>query len=140
VDTVAGRVAPMICYDQEFPEWIRIAADLGAEIITVPANWPQLVRPLGERPLEVIKAQAFAGTYRVFLVIADRCGTERGQNWIGGSVIVGPDGYPLAGPASDGEERAEAQVLLADIDARLAQDKVLGPHNHARRDRRPDLY
>jgi 5-aminopentanamidase len=140
VDTVAGRVAPMICYDQEFPEWIRIAADLGAEIITVPANWPQLVRPLGERPLEVIKAQAFAGTYRVFIVIADRCGTERGQNWIGGSVIVGPDGYPLAGPASDGEERAEAQVLLADIDARLAQDKVLGPHNHARRDRRPDLY
>jgi predicted amidohydrolase len=140
VDTVAGRVAPMICYDQEFPEWIRIAADMDAEIITVPANWPMLARPLGERPLEVIKAQAFAGTYRVFIVIADRCGTERGQNWIGGSVIVGPDGYPLAGPASDGAEQAEAQVLLADVDARLASDKVLGPHNHARRDRRPDLY
>jgi hypothetical protein len=55
-------------------------------------------------------------------------------------VIVGPDGYPLAGPASDGDEQAEARVLLADIDARLAQDKLLGPHNHARRDRRPDLY
>ena len=142
VDTVAGRVAPMICYDQEFPEWIRIAADLGAELITVPANWPQLAHPSNERPLEVIKAQAFAGAYRVFIVIADRCGTERGQSWIGGSVIVGPDGYPLAGPASDGVEQAEAQaqVLLADIDARLAQDKDLGPHNHARRDRRPDLY
>ena len=88
----------------------------------------------------MIKAQAFGGTYRIFLVIADRCGTERGQNWFGGSVIVGPDGYPLAGPASDGDEQAEAQVLLADIDARLAQDKVLGPHNRARRDRRPDLY
>jgi 5-aminopentanamidase len=140
VETVAGRVAPMICYDQEFPEWIRLAADLGAEIITVPANWPQLARPPGERPLEVIKAQAFAGTYRVFIVIADRCGTERGQEWIGGSVIVGPDGYPLAGPASEGAERAEPQVLLADIDFRLAQDKGIGPHNDARRDRRPDLY
>ncbi len=140
VDTVAGRVAPMICYDHEFPEWIRVAADLGAEIITVPANWPQLARPSGERPLEVIKAQAFAGTYRVFIVIADRCGTERGQEWIGGSVIVGPDGCPLAGPASDGAAYAEARVLVADVDPRLAQEKRIGPHNDARRDRRPDLY
>lgn len=140
VDTVAGRIAPMICYDQEFPEWIRVAADLGAEIITVPANWPQVARPSGERPLEVIKAQAFAGTYRVFMVIADRCGSERGQEWIGGSVIVGPDGFPLAGPASDGAEYAGARVLVADVDSRLAQDKRIGPHNDARIDRRPDLY
>jgi predicted amidohydrolase len=140
VDTFAGRVAPMICYDQEFPEWIRVAADLGAELITVPANWPQLARPSGERPLEILKAQAFAGTYRVYIVIADRCGVERGQEWIGGSVIVGPDGYPLAGPASDGAEYAEARVLVADVDSRLAQEKEIGPHNDARRDRRPDLY
>lgn len=140
VDTFAGRIVPMICYDQEFPEWVRIAADMGAEIITVPANWPQLFRPIGERPLEVIKAQAFAGTYRVFLVIADRCGAERGQEWIGGSVIVGPDGYPLTGPASDGAEQAEEQVLVADIDPHRAQDKSIGPLNDARRDRRPHLY
>jgi len=140
VDTVAGRVAPMICYDQEFPEWIRVAADLGAELITVPANWPQLARPSGERPLEVIKAQAFAGTYRVFLIITDRCRVERGQEWIGGSVIVGPDGYPLAGPAIDGAEYAKARVLVAEVDSRLAQEKGIGPHNDVRGDRRPDLY
>ena len=108
--------------------------------VSVPANWPQLARPSGERPLEVLKAQAFAGTYRVYIVIADRCGVERGQEWIGGSVIVGPDGYPLAGPASDGAEYAESRVRVADVDSRLAQDKGIGPHNHARRDRRPDLY
>ena len=55
-------------------------------------------------------------------------------------MIVGPDGYPLAGPASDGAEYAEARVLVADVDSRLAQEKEIGPHNDARRDRRPDLY
>jgi 5-aminopentanamidase len=77
---------------------------------------------------------------RVFLVIADRCETERGQEWIGGSVIVGPDGYPLAGPASDGAEQAREQILVADIDPRRARDKSIGPLNDARKDRRPHLY
>jgi len=140
VDTSAGRLAPMICYDLEFPEWVRLAADHGAEVIVGPANWPLLPRPARERPLEVIKAQAYAGAYRVFLVIADRCGTERGQEWVGGSTILGPDGYPLAGPASDGAEAATPQLLLADLELSLAHDKSIGPHNDARRDRRPHLY
>jgi len=140
VDTSAGRVAPLICYDLEFPEWVRRAADRGAEIIAGPANWPLLPRPAGERPLEVTKAQAFAGTYRVFVVIADRCGTERGQEWIGGSTVVGADGYPMAGPASDVAGEASPQLLLADLDLGLARDKSIGPYNDARRDRRPDLY
>ena len=35
-DTDAGRVAIMICYDIEFPELGRIAADQGVDIIFVP--------------------------------------------------------------------------------------------------------
>lgn len=140
VDTSVGRVAPMICYDMEFPEWVRLAADAGAEIVAVPANWPALQRPTGERPLEVLKAQAFAGTYRVFVVVADRCGAERGQEWIGGSVVVGPDGWPLAGPASDFQAQPGPTVLLADLDLSLARDKSIGPRNDVRTDRRADLY
>ncbi|MCG6154538.1 bifunctional GNAT family N-acetyltransferase/carbon-nitrogen hydrolase family protein [Rubinisphaera margarita] len=37
-DTDCGRVAILICYDIEFPELVRIAANKGAQIIFVPFN------------------------------------------------------------------------------------------------------
>lgn len=140
VDTAVGRVALMICYDLEFPEWVRIAAQAGAEVVAVPANWPWLARPAGERPLEVLKAQAAAGAYRVHVVVADRCGPERGVDWIGGSVVCSATGFLLAGPATAAGERAVRTVLTAELDPALARDKSLGPHNDALADRRPALY
>lgn len=140
VDTAAGRIGVMICYDLEFPEWVRMAADAGAEIVAVPANWPLLPVPPGERPLEVVKAQAAAGAYRVHVVVADRCGSERGTDWIGGSLICGADGYLRAGPATPPGAIAAPEVLVADLDVASARDKALGNHNHAARDRRPELY
>ena len=62
VDTEVGRVAVMICYDVEFPEWVRLAALEGADLIAAPVNWPAAPRPAGERPSEVIKAQAAAAS------------------------------------------------------------------------------
>lgn len=140
VDTAAGRIGVMICYDLEFPEWARLAADAGAEILAVPANWPLLPVPAGERPLEVIKAQAAAGYYRVHVVVADRCGHERGVDWTGGSLICGADGYLRAGPATAPGEIARPAVLVADVDPALARDKSLGWYNDTVTDRRPDLY
>ncbi|WP_232668246.1 nitrilase-related carbon-nitrogen hydrolase [Pseudonocardia sp. TRM90224] len=140
VDTAAGRVGVMICYDLEFPEWVRLAAEAGAEIVAVPANWPALPVPAGERPLEVIKAQAAAGAYRVHVVVADRCGRERGVDWTGGSIVCGADGYLRAGPATEPEAPAAPAILLAELDPAAARDKSLGPHNDALRDRRPGLY
>ncbi len=140
VDTAAGRVAVMICYDLEFPEWVRLAAQAGAEVVAVPVNWPWLPRPAGERPLEVLKAQAAAGAYRVHVVVADRCGTERGVDWIGGSAICAATGYLLAGPATAPGAVAARTVLVAELDPAAARDKVLGPHNDALADRRPELY
>ena len=40
VDTEFGRVAVMVCYDLEFPEWTRLAALDGADLIAAPVNWP----------------------------------------------------------------------------------------------------
>jgi predicted amidohydrolase len=60
-------------------------------------------------------------------------GIDRG--WTGASLISGPNGYLLAGPAS-GEET----VLLADIDLADCRDKRLGLYNDALADRRPHLY
>ncbi|MFC4944333.1 nitrilase-related carbon-nitrogen hydrolase [Pseudonocardia sp. GCM10023141] len=140
VATAAGRIAVLICYDLEFPEWVRLAAQAGAEIVAAPVNWPREPRPDGERALEVIKAQAGAGTYRVHVVVADRCGRERGVDWVGGSLVCGSDGYLRAGPATATGEQPREVVVVADLDVAAARDKALGPHNHAFADRRPHLY
>ena len=50
VETAVGRIAMMICYDLELPEWVRLAALAGADLLCVPVNWPDGPRPAGERP------------------------------------------------------------------------------------------
>jgi predicted amidohydrolase len=140
VTTAVGRVAVMICYDLEFPEWVRLAAQGGAEIVAAPVNWPLLPRPAGERALEVVKAQAAAGTYRVHVVVADRCGRERGVDWIGGSLVCASTGYLIAGPATAPGAPAGPAVLTAKLDPADARDKAVSPRNDALADRRPGLY
>jgi 5-aminopentanamidase len=136
VDLPFGRVAVMICYDLEFPEWTRRAALDGADLIAAPVNWPAAPCPPGERPAEVIKVQAGAAVNGVYVVVADRCGRERGVDWISGSVIVGPLGYPLAGPVL----ADRPGLLVADCDLVATRDKRINEHNHLLDDRRSDLY
>lgn len=138
VATGAGRIAPLVCYDLEFPEWVRRAAQAGAEIVAAPVNWPWRPTPEGQHPLEVSKVRAVAGAYRVHVVAADRCGTERGTAWFGAGVVCGADGHLLAGPG--GPPPGEPGVLTARLDPADARDKRIGPHNHSFDDRRPDLY
>jgi 5-aminopentanamidase len=138
VPTRFGRIAVMICYDLEFPEWVRLAALGGADLIAAPVNWAASCSPAppGERSGEVIAAQAAAASNGVFIAVADRCGSERGVDWLGGSVIIRRGGYPAAGPLC--EDRAV--VLTATIDLPLARDKRIGELNDLFTDRRPDLY
>ena len=144
VPTSAGRVAVMVCYDLEFPEWVRVAAEGGAEVLAVPANWPLRDEGDPQRPFEVVKAQAAAVTYRVNVAVADRCGVEAGVDWYGGSLVCDLDGRLLAGPAcvreggDDGPARPA--VLVAEVDLAATRDKRLGPFNDAFADRRPELY
>ncbi|MEJ8277983.1 nitrilase-related carbon-nitrogen hydrolase [Pseudonocardia spirodelae] len=138
VATAAGRIAPLVCYDLEFPEWVRRAAEDGAEIVAAPVNWPRRPTPDGQDPLEVAKVRAVAGAYRVHVVAADRCGTEREVAWFGTPVVADADGDVLAGP---GGPPADAPlVLTAVLDPARARDKFLTPRNHVLRDRRPELY
>jgi 5-aminopentanamidase len=132
-----GRVGLMICYDLEFPEWVRLAALARADVIAAPVNWPaHSPPPAGERPAEIIRTQADASVNAVFVAVADRCGAERGIDWVGGSVIIGPDGYPLAGPADPGKPA----VLTAACELPRARDKATSPRNDVLTDRRPLLY
>jgi predicted amidohydrolase len=145
VQTSAGRLGVMVCYDLEFPEWVRLAAEAGAEVLAVPANWPLRSEGDPQRPFEVVKAQAAAVTYRVNIAVADRCGAEAGVDWYGGSLVCDVDGNLVAGPAcGPGPDAAKGParptILTAQVDLRAARDKRLGPVNDALGDRRADLY
>lgn len=136
VETAFGRIGVMICYDLEFPEWVRLPALAGAELLCAPVNWPDGPRPERERPAEVIRVQANASVNRMFVAACDRHGRERGVGWVQGSVIVDADGYPLTGPT----ELAGEQILLASIDLAQAHNKRISNLNDLHCDRRPQLY
>jgi predicted amidohydrolase len=140
VNTRCGVLAVLLCYDLEFPELVRVAAQAGAEIVAAPVNWPNLDHPTDQLPVEVVKAQAAAAYYGVYIAVADRCGDERGTHWVGGTCIVAPTGYLLAGPATSPGEPAREALLLADIDPDATGDKSLGQYNHRLLDRRQSLY
>jgi 5-aminopentanamidase len=135
VDTEHGRIAVMICYDVEFPEWVRAAALAGADLLCAPVNWPLLPRPAGERPAEMVRAFANAGSNRLPIAVCDRTGVERGVDWIGGSLITDADGYPLALA-----EFGTATNVIADIDLAQSRIKKFNAHNDVHGDRRTDLY
>jgi len=136
VGTAVGQVGVLVCYDLEFPEWVRMAAEAGADVVAAPVNWPLADRPAGERPIEVVKAQAAAAYYGVHVVVADRCGADRGVPWVGGACVVDRAGYLVAGPSLEDAPG----LVTADLDLPAARDKRLGDRNHLVGDRRPELY
>ncbi|NYG06779.1 putative amidohydrolase [Phycicoccus badiiscoriae] len=133
VDTEWGRLGLMVCYDLEFPEYTRSAALRGADALVVPTNWPLVPRPDGERPPEVIIAQAAARTNKMPVICCDRSGAERGQDWTEGTTVIDHEGW-VAGEAD------ESGVARCELDLRAGRDKRVSEHNHLFDDRRPDLY
>ena len=133
-----GRFACAICYDMWFSEIYRMAAVGGAELLCVPTNWvPMRHQPSDLPTMANLLAMGGAHTNALFVAAADRIGIERGQPFLGRSLIVGPDGWPLAGPASPDRE----EMLLAEIDFNTARQlRALNANNHVLNDRRPQVY
>jgi predicted amidohydrolase len=121
LDTRIGRLAVIICYDLEFPELTRAVALAGTQLLLVPTNWPLVPRPEGERPPEATIAMAAARVNRMAVACADRVGLERGQEWTGGTTIVGVDGWAAAESRTPG-------LVAADVDLEAALDKRLTDH------------
>lgn len=129
------RVGIGICFDGGFPEFPRVLALLGADLIVLPTNWADkamktatLVPPV--RALE----------NAVYFAAVNRVGTESGFHYIGRSGIYAPSGDPLAKAEHDGEA-----ILYADIDPEAARRKkvvhCVGEYEVDRVNwRRPDLY
>jgi predicted amidohydrolase len=133
-DTAIGRIGLAICYDIRFPEWARVLALAGAEIIAQPSNWPLESRLLAEH-FTIVRACE----NRVFLLVANRWDTEQDAHFMGQSQIVSPAGEVLA------QAGTHETLLSADIDVNVARNKhvVIKPEAFELflfDDRRPDLY
>lgn len=136
--TPIGRIGTFICYDGWFPESFRMCALQGADIICIPTNWVPIPGQDPKREaMANILVMAAAHSNSVFVAAADRVGTERGQPFVGQSIIVNYTGWPIGEPASlDKEEIIYADANLSD--ARRMRN--WNEYNQVLRDRRTDVY
>ena len=85
------RCAFLVCYDVEYPESVRAAAEAGAELVIVPTalgqNWGLVANKL-------VPTRAFENG--VWLIYANHAGKENGATYFGGSCIVAPNGEDAA--------------------------------------------
>lgn len=101
------RVAIIICYEVEFPESLRQAAQGGAHLVLVPtalgADWGIVAE-------KVVPTRAFENG--VWIAYADHVGEEGGLAFFGGSRIVTPDGQEMAvaGPGQEGLTTTEVDL------------------------------
>ncbi|HZS93237.1 MAG TPA: nitrilase-related carbon-nitrogen hydrolase [Chloroflexota bacterium] len=123
----AATVAPLICYDLEFPEPARLAASRGAGIILVStAN----MEPYAEQ--QVLFARTRALENRCFVAVANRVGEESGFTFCGNSIVADPMGRVLV-QANDSEE----VMLIAECDLSVLSKSR--QHGDYLADRRTDL-
>ncbi len=120
-------VAPLICYDLEFPEPARLVAGRGAQIILVStAN----MAPYDEQ--QVLYARTRALENRAFVAVANRVGVESGYDFCGTSLVTDPFGRVIV-QANDRNE----VMLIADCDLDLIAEAR--GHGDYLADRRTDL-
>lgn len=126
-----ARIGMMICYDWFFPEAARSLALNGAQIICHPAN---LVLPYCPRSMPVRALEN-----KVFTITANRTGQEKRDRhdlrFIGQSIIAGPDQSILAKASVKSED-----VMVVDIDPKVADNKSVTPLNDLFGDRRTGSY
>lgn len=131
VDTPAGRVGLMICFDWFFPEVARSLALRGAQILAHPSN---LVLPWCQRAMFARSVEN-----RVFSITANRIGREtragRDLTFTGGSQVMSPRGETLAQSGA-----GDTAVQLVEGEVSLADDKSVTSRSDLFASRRPELY
>lgn len=118
VDFEGVKIALGICFDVEFPEFVRSTALAGAELLCVPTAVPlRTADDASEQPFDtrlipsmVVPTRALES--QLYIAYANHAG----PNFAGLSTIADPYGRQLSVEADDGE------LILADIDLQtLAQ-------------------
>ena len=119
-------VSPFICYDLRFPEIFQLASPQ-AELIVVPANWPE--DRVGHFKT-LLKARAIEN--QCYIAGINRVGHARTLSYSGDSMIVDPLGNELA------HGGREEELLVADLDLDMVRKyRETFP---AKVDRKPELY
>jgi len=133
-ETEIGRIGLAICYEIRFPEVARTLALEGADLIVLPAAWPEAARILPDLFSRVRAAENF-----VYFLSANRNDLDDGMQFMGDSHVIGPDGREVinAGMA-DG-------IFSVDVDLEQSRVKSIirdpGIYEvHPWRDRRPQDY
>lgn len=134
-NTPIGNIGIHICYDVTFPESARVMTLQGADILALPANWPEGRMKIAKY---VINTRAYEN--KVHVVAVDRVGEERGTRFIGNSKIVDAWGDTLAQAGSDDEQIIYADVSLADARQKRLVFKAGEFEMDFIHDRRPELY
>ncbi len=143
-DTRHGRIAPLICWDQWYPEGARLASLLGASVLFYPTaiGWhPHEKKQNGAAQRDAWKTiqRSHAIANGVYVAAVNRIGLERtdphaaGIEFWGSSFIADPQGVVLAEASPDKEE-----VLVALVD--LAHLEEIRRNWPFLRDRRIDAY
>jgi N-carbamoylputrescine amidase len=137
VDTGKAVLAPLICYDQWYPEAARVNAIEGAQIIFYPTaiGWfKELKRdePFSARRWEDAM-RAHASLNGIFVAAVNRVGREEDLRFWGGSFVADPFGEVVARASRTTEELLIASIDLKQI--RESQDGWRFLHN-----RRPQSY
>jgi 5-aminopentanamidase len=134
-DTALGRIGLSICYDLDFPEYPRVLALMGAQLIVTITNWPDDIEFVPD-----YVARTRARENMVNHIAVDRAGVERGVRFIGRSQMIDQTGTVLV----EGKHFAE-DLIFADIDPAAADQKhkVVIPGEleiDMLEDRRPEFY
>ena len=112
LDIAGLRCAALICYEAEFPEAVRAAAEGGAEVVlaatALGAEWWAVAH-------RMIPTRAFENG--VWLLYANHAGADGALRYLGASCIVAPDGEDAA-RAGAGPALIEAGIAMAPYAAR----------------------
>jgi N-carbamoylputrescine amidase len=141
VATPHGKVGPLVCWDQWYPEAARLCALKGAELLFYPTaiGWlPSEKQTLGEKQLDAWQTiqRAHAIANGVFVIAVNRVGFEAsaagGIEFWGHSFVCDPSGAVIA------EAGTDEQVLVVDCDlSAIGRQRLDWPFL---RDRRIDAY
>jgi predicted amidohydrolase len=127
-DIGASRIGMLVCFDWIFPEAWRVLTLKGADIICHPSN---LVLPgLAQQAVPV-----HALINRIYVVTANRVGSEGDLTFTGMSTIADPRGQVLAQGS-----RTHPEVSRVEMDISLARTKDITARNNLFDDRRPQEY
>ena len=127
-DTPKGKIGLLVCFDWIFPEVWRILALKGVDVICHCSN---LVLPgFAQQSVPV-----HALLNHVYVITANRIGTEKNLTFTGMSTIADPKGNVIYQSSAEEED-----ITVFDFDIALARNKQMTPKNNLFADRRPELY